>query len=95
MHVDGIFERLSTRMHRAENLKKYGIMNVCLKGRKFCFIATVTEWINKESDSQEIPNPAVSPNTNPTCNDATISLKMWGGVAQKQQYPMHKHVRRK
>ena len=39
--------------------------------------------INKESASQEIPNPAVSSNTNPTCNDATISLKMggWGAEA--------------
>jgi len=48
-----------------------------LKVESFCFILTVKEWmINKESDSQEIPNPAISSNTNPTCNEATITLKM-------------------
>jgi len=54
-----------------------------LKVENFCFISTVKEWmINKESDSQEIPNPAISSNTNPICNDATITLKMGGGGAE-------------
>jgi len=71
-------------------------MNVCLKGRKSGFISTVKKWmINTESDSQEILNPAISSNINPTCNAATISLKMGGGGEQKQQYSMHKQVPRK
>lgn len=61
-------------------------MNVCLKSRKFCFIAIVKEWINKESDSQEIPNPAVSSNINPIYKDATISLKMGGGAEATTSY---------
>jgi len=80
MHLDGIFEVI---YKNAQNRKfqKQRIMNVCLKGRKFCFISTVEEWmINKESDSQKIPNPAISSNTNPTCNDATISSKMGRGA---------------
>jgi hypothetical protein len=77
MHLDGIFEKFIYENAQNRKLQKHGIMNVCLKGRKFCFISTVKEWmINIESDSQEILNPAISSNTNPTCNVATISLKM-------------------
>jgi hypothetical protein len=63
-----------------------------LKVESFCFILTVKEWmINKESDSQEIPNPAISSNTNPTCNEATITLKMvvmggWRGAEATISY---------
>lgn len=65
-----------------QKTSKNGIMSVCLKGRKLCFISTVKKWItDKDSDSQEIPNPAVSSNTNPTCNDAPISLKPEGAGA--------------
>lgn len=57
------------------------------KVENFCFISTVKElMINKDSDSQEIPNPAISSNTNPTCNDATITLKMGVGAEATISY---------